>query len=112
MDISSAIVNIYKIEDMPLAQYKDLLEGNSNNYRIKLDTKKNGILIQSLKTSKLIMVKCIKEYYSPTCSKQTFLLEPSCTDVLDRLGLMHSKNCTECHRECIRRLELREINKI
>lgn len=115
MDISSAIVNIYKIEGILLEDLKNMLTNkNTSKYRIKLDTRKNGLLIQDMKKPKnLIMIKCIKEYFSPTHEKQFFLENVSCSQVQD---VILSENgpcsCEECHMTCLKKLDSNELYRI
>lgn len=115
MDISSAILNIYKIESIFVEDFKEMLiNKNTKRYRIKLDTRKNGLLIQDMKNPKnLIMVKCIKEYFSQTREKQIFTEETGCSQVQETiLNERICSSCEECHRTCLSKLDSRQIHRI
>lgn len=113
MNISSAILDMYKISEMTLNNYKEFLEGNgkSKKYRIKLQTNKNGILVQNLKNAKPFILECVKEYYSPTVHKLTGVT--GCVDCVTRMGLETTEvNCLNCHKICFEKYNIRQLNRI
>lgn len=112
MNISSAILNMYKISEMTLADYKDFLDGNgrSKKYRIKLKTNKNGILMQNLKNAKPFMLGCVKEYYSPTEYPLTGVI--GCGNCIERMGIECEIDCLSCHKNCFDKYNRRQLNRI
>lgn len=114
MNISSAILDMYKISDMTLADYKDFIEspaGKTKKYRIKLQTNKNGILMQNLKNAKPFMLECIKEYYSPTEYVLTGIA--GCKDCIERMGIdTDTVDCLNCHRICFDKYNRRQLHRI
>lgn len=116
MDISSAIVNIYKIEGLSMRDYKELVRlGKTSKYRIKLDTKKNGLLVQDLNNPRdMKMIKCICEYYSPTPIKQSFISN-DCGNIKERIlgddGNGYT-SCQSCHSICVNKIDSNELYKI
>ena len=114
MDISSAIVNIYKIEQMKISDYEQLVGEGNSRYRVKLDTKSRGILVQDLFNPKnMIMLKCIKEYYSTTDTKQNFL-EESCSNISKSLlgGDFDTRGCVDCHKICCEKVKSEDLIRL
>lgn len=114
MDISSAIVNIYKIEQMKISDYEQLVENNSSRYRVKLDTRSRGVLVQDLFNPKnMIMLRCIREYYSTTDTKQIFTNE-SCSYISKTLidDDFNTNGCIDCHRNCCRKLKSNKLVRL
>lgn len=113
MNISSAILDMYKLGPMTLDEYKEFLyspNGKTQKYRIKLQTNKNGILMQNLRNGKPFMLKCVKDYYSP-CSIPLSNVT-SCADCIERMGIESSFDCRSCHRKCFERYINRHLNRI
>lgn len=111
MDISLAILNIYSIEGILYTDFSEVLEkGKSPKYRIKLDTGKRGILVQDLTKKNLMIVKCVREYYSMTHNKQTHL-NVDCDSIKNRLDIC-SSSCSECHKKCIEKYNSKELYRI
>lgn len=113
MNISSAILDMYRISEMDLNAYKEFLESNgkTKKYRIKLQTNKNGILVQNLKNGKPFMLGCIKEYYSPTEYELTGVI--GCDNCIERMQLdTDQKDCLNCHKMCFDKYNKRQLNRI
>lgn len=113
MNISSAILDMYKISEMTIGEYKEFLDGNgkSKKYRIKLQTDRNGILVQNLKNAKPFMLGCIKEYYSPT--NHPLLGLTSCASCIDKMGIDTLEiNCLKCHKLCFDKYNNRQLTRI
>lgn len=111
MNISSAILDLYQIGGMPLSDYKDFVEsdtGRTKLYRIKLQTNKNGILMQSLKNGKTFMLKCVKDYYSTCEMPLTIDTCSSCRLEFD----LNEANCFICHKKCFERYNNNELIRI
>lgn len=94
MDISSAILNTYFIEGVPLSEYVAMLDNDKSFYRIKMQTK-NGLLVQNKKTAEMKLIKCIKHYYTSNRDNM------SCEETIRHFKIEEKdKSCLKCHREC------------
>lgn len=115
MNISSAILDMYKIGPMTLEDYKDFIYstgGKTKKYRTKLSTNKNGILVQNLRNGKPFLLGCVKDYYSPCPIPLTGV--SNCNECRSRLEIDDSvpKDCLMCHRYCFEQYNNRHLNRI
>lgn len=115
MNISSAILDMYRIGPMSLEDYKDYIysnTGKTNKFRTKLCTNSKGILVQNLKNGKSFMLGCVKEYYSSCSIPLTNVA--NCSDCRSRLYIdeISEKNCISCHRSCFDLYTNRQLNRI
>lgn len=113
MNISSAILDIYNIGPMTFAEYEELINSETKRttkYRIKHETRQNGLLIQNMKNAKPFMLHCVREYYSPTNYKLNNSL--ACSEIKDVMNIEGVYSCLECHKKCCSLYTNNELNKI
>lgn len=95
MDISSAILKTYFIEGVPLSEYLAMLNNDKSFYRIKMETKNNGLIVQNKRTAGMTLIKCIKHYYISNGDNM------SCEETLRHFKIEENEmSCLRCHREC------------